>query len=76
MILGGVLLLMGFVAWMFGLVADLTNFNRQLLESTLKKVRKLELDAEMGQNLAAREAVEPLEISGATRSAGTRGANR
>lgn len=46
LILGGMLLLMGFVAWMFGLVADLINFNRQLLESTLKKIRKLELESE------------------------------
>lgn len=66
LILGGVLLLMGFVAWMFGLVADLTNFNRQLLESTLKKVRKMELEVEMGQTRPGKESVEPGEISGGT----------
>jgi glycosyltransferase involved in cell wall biosynthesis len=44
LILGGVLVLMGFVAWMIGLVADLINFNRRLIEITLEKVRRMELD--------------------------------
>ncbi len=68
LILGGVLLLMGFVAWMFGLVVDLTNFNRQLLETTLRKVRKLELDAEADRTPPARESVRLSEISGGKRS--------
>ena len=43
LVLGGVLLLMGFVAAMIGLVADLISFNRQLIEITLEKIRKIEL---------------------------------
>jgi glycosyltransferase involved in cell wall biosynthesis len=44
LLLGGVLLILGFVAFMIGLVADLISFNRQLLEMTLERVRRLELD--------------------------------
>lgn len=44
LILGGVLLMMAFISWLVGLVADLINFNRQLMEMTLERVRKLELD--------------------------------
>lgn len=43
LVLGGVLLIMGFVTFMIGLVADLISFNRQLTEITLEKVRKIEL---------------------------------
>ena len=41
--LGGVLLIIGFVTFMIGLVADLISFNRQLTEITLEKIRKIEL---------------------------------
>lgn len=44
LMLGGVLLMMGFIAYLAGLVADLISFNRQLLEMTLEKVRRAELD--------------------------------
>lgn len=44
LILGGVLLMMSFFSWLIGLVADLINFNRQLIEITLEKVRRLELE--------------------------------
>jgi glycosyltransferase involved in cell wall biosynthesis len=44
LILGGVFVIMGFVSLMIGLVSDLINFNRRLLETTLEKVRRLELD--------------------------------
>jgi len=43
LVLGGVLVILGFVTLMIGLVADLINFNRQLIEMTLEKVRRLEL---------------------------------
>jgi len=43
LILGGLLVTMGFLAYLVGLVADLINFNRQLIEMTLEKVRRLEL---------------------------------
>lgn len=45
LVLGGAFLMMGFVAVLVGVVADLINFNRRLVELTLQKVRDLELDA-------------------------------
>jgi len=45
LVLGGVLLVLGFMTFVFALIADLNNFNRRLIESTLQKVRALELDA-------------------------------
>jgi glycosyltransferase involved in cell wall biosynthesis len=46
LVLGGVLLLMGFVTYMIGLVADLISFNRQLIEMTLERMRRMALNAE------------------------------
>ena len=43
LILGGVLLMMGFLTDLVGLVADLIKFSRQLLEMTLERVRRMEL---------------------------------
>ena len=43
LVLGGVLVIIGFVTLMIGLLSDLINFNRQLLEMTLERVRRLEL---------------------------------
>ena len=43
LILGGVFLMMGFISFLAGLVADLISFNRQLQEMTLERVRKMEL---------------------------------
>jgi len=43
LILGGVLVMMGFISYMIGLVADLISFNRQLQEMTLERVRQVEL---------------------------------
>lgn len=43
LVLGSVFLMMGFLSYMSGLLADLISFNRQLMEITLEKVRKLEL---------------------------------
>lgn len=45
LVLGGVLVIVGFIILMIGIVADLINFNRQLIEMTLEKVRRLELEA-------------------------------
>ncbi|HHH47080.1 MAG TPA: glycosyltransferase family 2 protein [Thiotrichales bacterium] len=44
LVLGGVLLLMGFIAYLAGLVADLISFNRQLLEMTLETTKRMDLD--------------------------------
>ena len=46
LVIGGVCMVMGFVAYMIGLVADLIAVNRQLLETALERIRRLELDRE------------------------------
>lgn len=43
LILGGVLLTMGFIVFVSGLLADLISQNRQLNEITLEKIREMEL---------------------------------
>ena len=43
LILGGVFTILGFVSFLIALLADLMNFNRQLIEQTLEKVRRIEL---------------------------------
>jgi glycosyltransferase involved in cell wall biosynthesis len=43
LVLGGALLVIGLTTFLIGMLADLINFNRQLLEMTLEKVRRLEL---------------------------------
>jgi glycosyltransferase involved in cell wall biosynthesis len=43
LILGGVLTTLGFISFLIALLADLINFNRQLIEQTLEKVRRMEL---------------------------------
>jgi glycosyltransferase involved in cell wall biosynthesis len=43
LILGGAFLSMGFIAYLVGLLADLISRNRQLIELTLERVRKMEL---------------------------------
>ena len=48
LLLGSVLLLMGFGAAMLGLVADLISFNRQLIEMGLERIRRLECRSLMG----------------------------
>jgi glycosyltransferase involved in cell wall biosynthesis len=42
LVLGGVLLMMGFLTLMIGLVADLIHFNRQLLEMVLARLKAIE----------------------------------
>jgi len=44
LILGSVFLLMGFVTFLFGLVADLISNNRQLNEQALERIKRLELE--------------------------------
>ncbi|CAA9892063.1 Glycosyl transferase [Candidatus Methylobacter favarea] len=43
LLLGSVILLMGFITFVMAILADLISFNRQLLETTLEKVRRIEL---------------------------------
>ena len=42
LVLGGVLIIIGFITLLFGIVADLIGRNRQMLEMTLFKLRKIE----------------------------------
>jgi glycosyltransferase involved in cell wall biosynthesis len=44
LILGGVFVILGFISFLIALLADLMNFNRQLIEQTLEKVRRIELE--------------------------------
>ena len=44
LVLGGVFILMGFISYLAGLIADLVSFNRQLQEISLEKVKRLELE--------------------------------
>lgn len=44
LVLGSVLLLMGFVTFLFGLIADLISNNRQLNEQALEKIKRIELE--------------------------------
>ena len=53
LVLGGVLLILGAVSIMFGIVADLVGRNRQLLETTLERVRRIEAAVADGQGDAA-----------------------
>ncbi|AGH46319.1 glycosyltransferase family 2 protein [Paraglaciecola psychrophila] len=43
LVLGGVFTILGFISFLIALLADLMNFNRQLIEQTLEKVRRIEL---------------------------------
>ena len=43
LVLGGVLIVIGLTTFLIGLLADLISFNRQLIEITLEKVRRIEL---------------------------------
>lgn len=44
LILGGTFTILGFISFLIALVADLINFNRHLIEQTLEKVRRIELE--------------------------------
>jgi glycosyltransferase involved in cell wall biosynthesis len=44
-VIGGTLLTLGFLIFLFGVLADLTAMNRQLVEETLYRQRKQEVDA-------------------------------
>jgi glycosyltransferase involved in cell wall biosynthesis len=50
LILTAILILIGFQLWMFGLVADLMAANRQLMEDTQMRMRRLETDASKNSN--------------------------
>jgi glycosyltransferase involved in cell wall biosynthesis len=43
LVIGGAMLVMGFTAYLISLIADIVNFNRQLIEETLQRVTTIEL---------------------------------
>ena len=60
LVLGGVMLMIGLTTFLIGLIADLIGFNRQLIEMTLEKVRRLELtQEEQNRTLAAKAKEQP-----------------
>lgn len=60
LVIGGALLIIGLMTFLVGLVADLISHNRQLIEMTLEKVRRLEL-ATSGERTAEQTAGEVWE---------------
>jgi glycosyltransferase involved in cell wall biosynthesis len=61
LVLGGMLVIIAFLSFLVGLVADLIGFNRQLIEMTLEKVRRIELalgEAATGDGSVATPPVE------------------
>lgn len=54
LVIGGSLIILGFIAIMFGAIADLVGRNRQLMEQSLEKIRVIE------EQLSARERDEKI----------------
>ncbi len=61
LILGGVLFLVGGICAMFALIADLIAYNRQLLELTLERVRKIEYAMDQSDQTSARKKRFPAD---------------
>jgi UPF0716 family protein affecting phage T7 exclusion len=59
LILGGIFLLMGFVTMLVALLADLINFNRRLVESTLQKIRALEYERSSVARAVSEDSAKP-----------------
>lgn len=60
LILGGALVIIGFITLLFGLLADLIGFNRRLIELALERVRKLELASQRLSDAPSEQAA-PLD---------------
>ena len=63
LILAAILIILGFLSALIGLIADLVGVNRRMLEETLYRVRKMELDAARSRadTLAAARTSHPTE---------------
>ncbi len=59
LVLGGALIVLGGVTLLFGMIADLINFNRQLVETTLEKVRRIELAVGPAEPVGAAAPILP-----------------
>jgi hypothetical protein len=53
LVLGGTFLIMGFMSYLVSLIADIINFNRQLIEMTLQRVTEMELRLEQRERPAS-----------------------
>ncbi len=71
LILGSTLLTMGFLAYLAGMVADLISFNRQLLEMTLERVSRMELEGRLPSGALVRDSASPDNLGGVPESVGT-----
>jgi glycosyltransferase involved in cell wall biosynthesis len=58
-ILAGVLMILGFQAGILGMLADLIGANRKLLQETLYRVRRMELETQRDAGAAAGDKPEP-----------------
>jgi hypothetical protein len=62
LVLGGVMMLLGALSIMLGIVADLIGRNRQLLETMLERVRKMEerlpIPSDKGEETESRAVLE------------------
>ncbi len=63
MVLGVTLTILGALSWCLGILADLISANRQLLEITLEKVRRLEI----GNNAGLSAMTKDIESQSDTR---------
>jgi len=63
LVLASLLIMIGVMAFLAGLVADLISFNRQLIEMTLERVRRLELDDRARHPLGHGGLVDSLQFS-------------
>jgi len=61
LVLGGALVIMSFMAFTAGLLADVVSRNRQLLEMTLEKVRRMEAERAPGRSDVVSAGVAPSE---------------
>ena len=76
LVLGGVFLTIGLTTFLIGLVADLIGFNRQLIEMTLERVRRLELELSRSRAPAkdsVEDSAEPFDAPAVRSQLGTTG---
>jgi len=61
LILGVALIILGVQVGLIGLIADLVGVNRQIMEETLYRVRKMELNAAQFRSQACPDALDAVE---------------
>jgi hypothetical protein len=63
LILAAVLLIVGFQVLLIGLLADLIGFNRKIMEETLYRVRRLEIDQQSQKAGQSQEQADEQPVS-------------